>query len=154
MDEWVGGWWTIRTGSETWKELTPQVEQGMSGLKMKNIGRRDRRQKCPLPSLGLPHIHQGMCVNAQKAPQHAHSDPDSELPSQADQPAQGWWLRSRPLRSPAPLRPEARVRWGCGLVSPGYHRGKLLVQAFAGNSWQDSEKADLECPILANETAS
>lgn len=50
MDEWVGGWWTIRTGSETWKELTPQVEQGMSGLKMKNIGRRDRRQKRPLPS--------------------------------------------------------------------------------------------------------
>lgn len=56
MNGWVG-WWTIRIDSETWKELTPQVEQGMSDLEMKNIGRRDGRQKCPLPSLGLPHIH-------------------------------------------------------------------------------------------------
>ena len=109
VDGWVGGWWIIRIGSETWKELTPQVQQEMSDLKMRNIERRDRRQKYPLPSSDLPHIHQGTPVNAQKAPQYAHCDPDSEIPSQADQPGQGWWLRSGPT--------EARSKSEMGLWS-------------------------------------
>lgn len=49
-------WMIIRTGSEVWKELIPQVEE-ISDLEMKSIGGKVKGQECTLISSSLPHVH-------------------------------------------------------------------------------------------------